>query len=99
MVKQHLFSAHNDMKTGFFYKLFLILGCVLFIIYLAETVLHPIGLTSNSIGTILAFAILCLGLGCVLYFFSCQFGKLSQIADDIESDESLLDEEETTKQP
>jgi Zn-dependent protease with chaperone function len=98
MAKKHLFSAHNDFKTGVFYKFFLILGCILLIIYLVEKLLHPIGLSDDGIGAILAFAILGLGLGFILYFFSRQFSKLSQIAEEVEQDESLGDEEETKEQ-
>jgi O-antigen/teichoic acid export membrane protein len=98
MAKKHFFSAHNDLKTGFFCKFFLILGCILFIIYLVETLLHPIGMNDDDIGIILAFAILILGIGLILYFFSCQFRKLSQIAEEVEQDESLSDEEEIKEQ-
>jgi Zn-dependent protease with chaperone function len=98
MAKKHLFSVHNDFKTGFFYKFFLILGCILFIIYFVETLLHLIGLSDDSIGIILAFAILSLGLGLILYFFSRQFTKLSQIAEEVEQNESLGDEEEIKEQ-
>jgi hypothetical protein len=94
MAKKHVFSAHSDLKTGFFCKLFLVLGCILIIIYIVETFLHPLGLSDDGIGTILAFAILGLGLGLILYFFSCQFAKLSKIADDIEQDETLIEEHE-----
>jgi hypothetical protein len=99
MAKKHLFSAHSDLKTGFFCKFFLALGCILFVSYLVETLLHPIKLSDGATGTILAFAILSLGLGLILYFFSCQFAKLSKIADDVENDESLIDKEETKEQP
>jgi hypothetical protein len=98
MTKKHLFSVHNDFKTGFFYKFLLILGCILFIIYLVETFLPLIGLSDDGIGIILAFAILSLGLGFILYFFSRQFTKLSQIAEEVEQDESLSDEEEIKEQ-
>lgn len=91
MVKKHIFSAHNDLKTGFFSKLFLILGGILLVIYLVELVVHPLGLSEDLNGTILAFAILCIGLGLISYFFSCQFSKLSKIAEEIETDESLID--------
>jgi uncharacterized membrane protein len=94
MAKKHLFSAHNDFKTGFSSKFFLTLGSILFIIYLVETLFHLIGLSKDAIGTILAFSILCLGSGLILCFFSRQFLKLSQIAEEIEQDESLDDEEE-----
>jgi hypothetical protein len=97
MTKKHLFSAHSDLKTGFLCRFFLILGCILFLLYAVEALLHPLGLGETTTGTILAFAILILGLGCILYFFSCQFSKLSQIAKEIENDESLLDEDELIK--
>jgi hypothetical protein len=98
MAKKHHFSAHNDLKTGFFYKFFLVLGCILFIIYAVEILTHLIGLNDDVAGTILAFAILCLGLGLILYFFSCQFTKLSEIAHEVEKDETLVDQEETKEQ-
>jgi hypothetical protein len=95
MVKKHFFSAHNDLKTGFFCKFFLILGGILLLLYVVEILLHPLGLSGDAAGATLAFAIICLGLGAIMYFFSCQFSKLSDIADDIEHAETLLDEEET----
>jgi hypothetical protein len=98
MAKKHLFSAHSDLKTGFFCKFFLVLGCILFIIYLVEALLHPFGWSEDAIGTILAFAILSLGFGAILYFFSYQFSKLSKIAEEVEQDESLSDEEEIKEQ-
>jgi uncharacterized membrane protein len=98
MAKKHLFSAHNDFKTGVLCKFFLILGCILLIVYLVETLLHPVGLSEESTGIILAFTIISIGLALVLLFFSRQFMKLSQIADDVEQDESLVDEEETAEQ-
>ena len=93
MAKKHLFQVHYDFKTGFFYKFFIIFGCILTIIYLVESLFHPLGMNEDGSGAILAFAILCLGFGLILYFFSCQFTKLSQIADDVENDETLNDEE------
>ncbi|HUS98736.1 MAG TPA: hypothetical protein VMY59_00255 [Candidatus Thermoplasmatota archaeon] len=98
MVKKHFFSAHNDLKTGFFCRFSLIVGCIIFIIYLVETLLHPFGFNDDTIGALLAFAILFLGLGLILYFFSCQFAKLSKIAQEVENDASLMDKEETKEQ-
>ncbi len=100
MGKKHFFSAHSDFKTGFLCKIFLIIGCILFIVYAVEAGVHPLQLNEDTVGTILAFSILFLGLGLISYFFSCQFAKLSKIAEEIENDESLLEEdEETKKQP
>ncbi len=98
MVKKHIFSAHNDLKTGFFSKFFLILGGILFILYIVESLAHPLKLSTDVNGTILAFVILCVGLGLISYFFSCQFSKLSKIAEEIENDESLMDTEETSEE-
>ncbi|HIG99305.1 MAG TPA: hypothetical protein HA258_01875 [Thermoplasmata archaeon] len=98
MVKKHIFSAHNDLKTGFFSKLFLLLGGILLILYIIELVANPLNLNEDLNGTILAFSILCIGLGLISYFFSCQFSKLSKIAEEIENDESLIDTEETNEE-
>ncbi len=101
MGKKHFFSAHSDFKTGFLCKVFLVIGCILFIVYAVEAALHPLQLNEDTVGTILAFSILFLGLGLISYFFSCQFAKLSKIAEEIENDETLLydEDEETTDQP
>jgi drug/metabolite transporter (DMT)-like permease len=98
MVKKHFFSVHSDLKTGFFCRFSLIIGCLLFSIYLVETLLHPFGFNDDTIGALLAFAILFLGLGLILYFFSYQFTKLSKIAEEVENDTSLMDTEETKEQ-
>jgi hypothetical protein len=99
MVKKHIFSAHNDLKTGFFCKFFLILGCIFIILYVVEIVAHPLNLSDDTTGTILAFSILFVGLGLISYFFSCQFAKLSKIAEEVENDESLMDLEEIDEEP
>jgi uncharacterized membrane protein len=95
MVKKHFFSVHSDLKSGFFSKFFLLVGSLLLIFYILESVAHLLNLSSDTNGTILAFAILGIGLGLISYFFSCQFSKLSKIAEEIENDESLMEMEET----
>jgi hypothetical protein len=85
------------MKTGLFSKLFIVLGIVLLLIFLVEASLRPIGLSDGVTGAMLAFAILCIGLGVLLYFFVLQFAKLSEIAEEIEADESLCDVEEESQ--
>ncbi|MBN2599011.1 MAG: hypothetical protein JXA75_00615 [Candidatus Thermoplasmatota archaeon] len=99
MAKKHMFSAHNDFKTGFFCKFFLVLGCIFFILYALETIVHPLNLHQDTTGTLLAFAILFIGLGLISYFFSCQFAKLSKIAEEVEQDESLIDSEDPVEEP
>lgn len=99
MAKKHIFSAHNDLKTGFFCKFFLILGCIFSIIYAIEILIHPLNLNDDITGSLLAFAILFIGLGLISYFFSRQFAKLSKIAEEVENDESLMDTEEPIEEP
>jgi amino acid transporter len=104
MFKKRYFSAHNDFKTGILHKITLIIGIALFIIYLIILGISFIfgsessGFTndiynysqSGSINTILAFSILFIGASIILYFFCCQFAKLSKIAEEIENDENLM---------
>ena len=92
-MKKHLFSAHNDLKTWFLCKSFLAIGFVLLIIYVLQIAFHFLPIDSNTEGALLGFAILFIGIGLISYFFSCQFAKLSSIADEIENDETLMDEE------
>jgi hypothetical protein len=42
---------------------------------------------SSHPNIILAFSILLIGFGIILYFFHCQFAKLAKIADEIEKSE------------
>ena len=109
MLKRRYFSVHSDFKTGMFYKLFFILGIVLIIIYIFLAVSSFfIGEESSGIfqqiydfsqttypNSILAFSIIFLAIGFILYFFHCQFAKLAKIADEIEKGEDF--EEPTEK--
>jgi len=105
MFKKRYFSAQDDFKTGFFSKLTLFFGLVLFIIFLSVKISALI-VGADSIGlakqiydfsqtsypnSILAFSIIVLGIGAILYFFHCQFAKLARIADEIEKSENLED--------
>ncbi len=105
MFKKRYFSAKDDLKTGFFCKLTLFFGLVLFLIYLF-TKISALIIGEDSIGlakqiydfsqtsapnSILAFSIILLGIGVILYFFYCQFAKLAKIADEIEKSENLED--------
>jgi glucan phosphoethanolaminetransferase (alkaline phosphatase superfamily) len=98
MVRHKVHSAHSDLKTGFFSTFFIYLGIVLLGLYLVETLLRPIGLSETVTGALLAFAIICIGVGLLLYFLVLQFTKLSVIAKEIEADESLCDDEEEEPQ-
>ncbi len=105
MFKKRYFSAQDDFKTGFFCKLTLFFGLVLFLIFLF-TRISALIIGEDSIGlakqiydfsqtsypnSIVAFSIILLGIGAILYFFYCQFAKLAKIADEIEKSEDLED--------
>ena len=101
MLKKRYFSVHNDFKTGFLCKFSLCLGIVLlmiFIFFKAYSVIICPGI-SGFLGqlydfsqttypnSILAFSLILLFVGIVLYFFNCQFVKLAKIAEEIENGE------------
>jgi len=103
MFKKRYFSAHSDFKTGIFCKFSIFLGVLLIIIALffiisgyligegSAGILGQIYDFSNTTipNSILAFSIIFLAIGVILYFFHCQFAKLAKIADEIEkADES-----------
>lgn len=46
---------------------------------------------SGVADSIIAFSIVFLGVGIILYFFHIQFAKLSKIADEIENEEETKD--------
>jgi hypothetical protein len=105
MIKKRFFSAKEDFKTGFLYKLFLLIGIILLSIFIIikTTVLF---IDKNSLGfakqiydfsqtnypnSILAFSIIILAIAVILYFFYCQFVKLAKIADELEMEEESND--------
>jgi len=107
MAKERRFSAYHDFRTGFFYKLSIILGIILIIIYASLKIassfikeestglvktLYDFSQSSRS-EAIIAFAIILLALGVILYFFHYQFGKLAEIAEDIENSEEYEENE------
>ena len=101
MFKKRYFSAHNDFKTGFFCKFAFFFGIFLLIIFIFIKVSsYIIGKGSSGFlgqlydlsqttipNSILAFSIIILFVGIVLYFFNCQLAKLAKIADEIENEE------------
>jgi TRAP-type C4-dicarboxylate transport system permease small subunit len=98
MFKKRYFSVHSDFKTGLFCKITIFLGILLLIISLFfiisgyiigdgnSGILNQIYEFSNTTipNSILAFSIIFFAIGVILYFFNCQFAKLSKIADEIE---------------
>jgi hypothetical protein len=98
MIKERHFSTDQDFKTGIFFKISLLLGIILLILYLIFQLIDNLteetdsglisivqNLAQSSIAeTILAFAIILVGLGLISYFFYFQFSKLAKISDEIE---------------
>jgi len=96
MFKKRNISVYNDLKTGFFCRLLLFLGVILLVFYILENLFFLFRINENLLGILLAFAILLLGVGFILYFLSCQFAKLACIAKDIEK-ENLTEDNEKSK--
>ena len=100
ILKEKYHSAYDDFRTGFFCKLSLFLGFVLLIVYVFLKVssllinqndtsfLRLIYDASKSgyADSLIAFSILLIGVGFILYFLHYQFAKLAKIADEIESE-------------
>ena len=102
-IKYH--SAYNDFRTGFFYKFSLIIGLFLLFIYIFLKIsslflsenssgffysIYDFSQSNNS-GSIIAFSILFLSIGAILYFFHRQFSKLAKIANEIENESEIKD--------
>jgi len=96
MFKKRNISVYSDLKTGFFCKFFLILGVILLVFYILQRAISFVDIGEDMLGTILAFAILSLGLGFISYFLSRQFAKLAKIAEEIEK-ENLTEDIEKAK--
>lgn len=105
MFKKKHFSVYDDLKTSFFCKFSLFLGFVLlfvFVFFKVSSLFIGEGGTgflqliydfslSSYVDSIIAFSIVFLGVGIILYFFHCQFAKLAKIADEIENEEEAKD--------
>jgi hypothetical protein len=105
MFKKKYFSAQYDFKTGIFCKLAFILGLFLLIVSLFFIISSfLIGKESSGViqqifdfsqtthpTSILAFSIILLAVGVILYFFHCQFAKLAKIANEIENENIFED--------
>ena len=103
MFKKKYYSARYDFKTGFFCKFTLFLGVILLAVYLlaklsAQTVGNPDVRIfqviyefsqSNSAEVVLAFSLILIAIGFMLYFLHCQFAKLAKIVEEIENEEEL----------
>lgn len=84
MIKKRSVSVYSDFKTGILCKFFLIIGIILLLIYIVQLFIDSIEISENISGIILAFSILFIGVGIIVYFFNCQFAKLAEIANEVE---------------
>ena len=109
MFKKRYFSPHDNFKTGFLCKFTLFIGLILLITFIFFKISSIIigeeetGIFQNIyeisqssiMDSIIAFSIIFLGVGVIFYFFQCQFAKLAKIADEIECDEDLIENNNT----
>jgi len=79
-------TLDSTKKTSPTCIIILALGIILLLLYIIDSLTQIIGINSSTLGTILAFAIILIGVGLILYFFSCLFNKLATIADEIEQE-------------
>jgi len=100
MRRENHFSTQNDFRTGIFSKLFFVFSIVLviFLIFIAGIGTLFSNETNGVIGFIvglyhspvmdilLAFLIITVGLGGILYFFKKQFAKLDEISKEVEDE-------------
>ena len=112
MFKKKHFSVYDDFKTGFLYKLSFFIGLILLIAYIFLKIVSFFSNESGAglIGTLyelsqsgfadsaIAFSIVFIGLGFILYFFHRQFAKLAKIADEIERGEETKKNKKEAKQ-
>ena len=82
-------SPYHDFKTGFLCKVFLFLGVIFLFLVLLQAGFSSVDFGENIFGMSIAFVILFFGIGLLLYFISCQFAKLAEIAKEIENEEIL----------
>ncbi len=99
-MKTKTITINNTHTTHPLCILTLLLGVILFIIYILDNITQLLNLSESTQGILLAFAIISLGIGIILYFFSYLFGKLSAIASEIDQECELnQNEEEDTEEP
>jgi len=109
MIKKRYFSIDKDFKTGFFFKLFLLIG-VIFLIFFIFIRITALFIDKDSTGfakqlydfsqtsypnSLFAFSIIFLAVAVIFYFFYSQFVKLAKIADEMDKEE---DSDELTKE-
>ena len=95
-----VFSVYSDLRTRKSSLFFLILGLILLVLTLLQYAFNIFSAKGDLAGIPTALTMLCFGACAILYFFSRMFGKLAEIASEVENDESLRDdstEEDSSK--
>jgi len=102
MIKKRFFPPSYDFKTGVFYRLSLFLGFILLFIFIFLKLGSMFIDVSDASGffrwfydvshstvseSIVALAVICIGVGVILFFLHYQFVKLSEIAEEVEKGE------------
>ena len=100
MFKKRVFSVYGNFKTCILNKLLLTIGIALVAIFTFIKIAGFFGegtndgflfqmneLSNSTISeSIIAFSVIFIGVGLILFFFNCQLAKLAKIADEIEND-------------
>ena len=87
-----VYSVYDDLRTRKGALFFLGLGVLFLVLTLVQAGFHALSSDPGLAGILGAVTMLMFGFGAILYFFSRMFGKLAEIADEIENDESLRDD-------
>jgi hypothetical protein len=85
-MKPKTITLDSSKKTSPTCLFILTIGIILLAIYIIDSLTNIIGIDESTLGIILAFTIILLGVGLILYFFGCLFNKLATIADEIEQE-------------
>ncbi len=93
-----IYSVYSDLRTRKGALFFFVLGGILLILTVLQFVFHVFSSSEELAGILLALTMLFLGGGAIFYFFSRMFGRLAEIAAEVESDESLRDDEDETEE-
>ncbi len=108
MIRKKHVPMPNDFRTGFFSRLFFVVAFILLLlvlciasigIFFSSVTIGIIGFIvglyhSSILDTLLAFLIITIGIGGILYFFNRQFAKLDEIAKELNEETDTQNEEE-----
>ena len=102
MIKKRFFPPSYDFKTGVFYRLSLFLGFILWFIFIFLKLFSffvdddnagglfrwVYGVSQSTVPeSVVAFAVIFIAVGFILFFLHYQFVKLSEIAEEVEKGE------------